>query len=73
MLFMFSFVKNDFIVTAVIHCQQRSRLKSMKEFTPNLRVPDLRWIRYMILESRKGEMSHRVMFSTFCNASGTSF
>ena len=46
-------------------------LKSMQEFTPNLRVPDLRCIRYIILGSMTAEMSLCVMFCASCNASGT--
>ena len=67
MLFMFSCMKNDFIVDTFL---TRSRLESIKDLTSNLRVTDLWWIRYVVLESRKGEMSKLVMFIAFWNASG---
>ena len=68
MLFMLSTMKNDLILDIFLI---RPRLKSIKDFTPNLRETELRWIRYIKLESRKGEMSHRVMFVACYNGSGT--
>jgi hypothetical protein len=68
MLFMLSLMRNDLILDIFL---TRSRLKSIKDFIPNQRETELRWIRYIMLESRKGEMSHRVMFVVCYNGSGT--
>ena len=67
MLFMLSCMKDDLILYTFL---TRSRLESIKDLTSNLRVTDLWWIRYVVLESRKGEMSKLVMFIAFWNASG---
>jgi hypothetical protein len=68
MFFMLSSMKNDLILDIFLI---KPRLKCIKDFTPNLRKTELRWIRYIKLQSRKGEMSHRVMFVPCCNDSGT--
>ena len=41
-----------------------------KTFTQNLRETDLQWIRYIALESTRGEMPLRVIFTAFYNCSG---
>ena len=64
MLFMFSCMKNDLILHIFL---TRSDLMSMTDFTPKLRVTDLRCIRNIIVESRTGEMSRQVMLIVFSN------
>ena len=41
-----------------------------RTFTQNLRENDLQWIRCIALESTRGEMPLRVMFTAFYNCSG---
>ena len=64
MVFMLSCMKNDLILDIFL---TRSGLKSIRDFTPNLGETELRWIRYIISESRKGQMSHRVMCIEDCD------
>ena len=64
MLIMFACMRNDLILHLFL---TRSDLKSIYAYTPTLRVNDLRWIRYVMLESKRGEMSHRVKFIALSN------
>ena len=52
---------NDLILHTFL---RTSELKSINGFTPNLRVTDPRWIRYMMLESKSGVMSTLIFWVT---------
>ena len=58
---MFSCMMNDLILHTFL---RTSELKSINGFTPNLRVTDPRWIRYMMLESKRGVMSPLIFWVT---------